>query len=211
MAQIKLNKTELKNQKNLLEQLTKYLPTLQLKKQQLQAEVEASRAQIQRTEEDLAARRAALSKWSILFSQRLTVDMFDYLEIDSVTRDKENIAGIDVPVFTGISFRTRPYSFFVMPVWLDRALKELRELIAIREKIKIMREKQALLAEELRQTNIKVNLFEKRMIPDCRENIRRIKIFLGDQEIAAICNAKIAKDKLKRKDSSERREEVAAA
>lgn len=211
MAQIKLNKTELKNQKILLDQLTKYLPTLQLKKQQLQAEVEASRAQIQRAEEDLDARRAALSKWSILFSQRLTVDMFDYLEIASVTRDKENIAGIDVPVFTGITFRPRPYSFFVMPVWLDKAVKELRDIIALREKIKIMREKQALLAEELRQTNIKVNLFEKRMIPDCRENIRRIKIFLGDQEIAAICNAKIAKDKLKRKDASERREEVAAA
>ena len=64
-----------------------------------------------------------------------------------------------------------------------------------------MKEKQDLLSEELRQTNIKVNLFEKRMIPECRENIRRIKIFLGDQEIAAICNAKIAKDKLKRKEN----------
>lgn len=41
------------------------------------------------------------------------------------------------------------------------------------------------------------------MIPECRENIRKIKIFLGDQEIAAICNAKIAKDKLKRKEMAE--------
>ncbi len=210
MAQLKLNKTELKNQKNLLDQLTKYLPTLQLKKQQLQAEVETCRGQVQRVEEEMGARYRKLDSWSILFSQRLTVDMFDYLEIAGITTDKENIAGIDVPVFTGISFKERPYGFFIMPVWLDKAIKELRELIALREKIKVMQKKLELLVEELRQTNIKVNLFEKRMIPECRENIRKIRIFLGDQEIAAICNAKIAKDKLKRREQLEAEAEAAA-
>lgn len=210
MAQLKLNKTELKNQKNLLDQLTKYLPTLQLKKQQLQAEVETCRGQVQRVEEEMGARYRKLDSWSVLFSQRLTVDMFDYLEIAGITTDKENIAGIDVPVFTGISFKERAYGFFIMPVWLDKAIKELRELIALREKIKVMQKKLELLVEELRQTNIKVNLFEKRMIPECRENIRKIRIFLGDQEIAAICNAKIAKDKLKRREQLEAEAEAAA-
>ena len=46
------------------------------------------------------------------------------------------------------------------------------------------------------------------MIPQCKENIRKIKIFLGDQEIAAICNAKIAKDKLKRKELIQHAEAV---
>jgi len=209
MAQIKLNKTELKNQKTLLDQLTKYLPTLQLKKQQLQMEVETARAHVRRLEEDLESRRRKLAEWSILFSQRLTVDMFDYIVLDGVTTEQENVAGIDVPVFSGISFRERHYSFFIMPTWLDRAVRELRELMTVREKIKVARRRLGLLAEELRLTNIKVNLFEKRLIPDCRENIRRIRIFLGDQEIAAICNAKIAKDKLKRKAAEENAEAAA--
>ncbi len=209
MAEIKLNKTELKNQKTLLEQLTKYLPTLQLKKQQLQMEVEAARAQLGRLEDELEKRRREIAEWSILFSQRLTVDMFDYIELEKVFTETENVAGVDVPVFAGTSFRERHYSFFIMPVWLDRAVKDLRELITVREKVKVARRRLDLLAEELRLTNIKVNLFEKRLIPQCRENIRRIKIFLGDQEIAAICNAKIAKDKLKRKAESERAEAAA--
>ncbi len=209
MAEIKLNKTELKNQKTLLEQLTKYLPTLQLKKQQLQMEVETARNQVHRLEEDLEQRRRSIAEWSILFSQRLTIDMFDYIELDKVTTETENVAGVDVPFFTGISFKERHYSFFIMPVWLDRAVKELRELITVREQIKVARRRLDLLAEELRLTNIKVNLFEKRLIPACRENIRRIKIFLGDQEIAAICNAKIAKGKLKRKAEEERAEAAA--
>jgi V/A-type H+/Na+-transporting ATPase subunit D len=42
-----------------------------------------------------------------------------------------------------------------------------------REKLKIIRERMELLSEELRQTSIKVNLFEKRMIPQCKENIKK--------------------------------------
>lgn len=209
MAEIKLNKTELKNQKTLLEQLTKYLPTLQLKKQQLQMEVEVARGQLNRLEEDIEKRRREIAEWSVLFSQRLTVDMFDYIELEKVFTETENVAGVDVPVFAGVSFKERHYSFFIMPVWLDRAVKELKDLIAVRERIKVARRRLELLAEELRLTNIKVNLFEKRLIPQCRENIRRIKIFLGDQEIAAICNAKIAKGKLKRKAEEERAEAAA--
>ena len=40
----------------------------------------------------------------------------------------------------------------------------------------------ALLHEELRTTSQRVNLFEKVKIPECRENIRVIRIFLGDEQ-----------------------------
>jgi len=50
--------------------------------------------------------------------------------------------------------------------------------------------------EELRTTTQRVNLFEKKLIPELRENIRKIKIFLGDEETAAVGRAKLAKGKL---------------
>jgi len=200
MAEIRLNKTELKTQKNLLAQLTKYLPTLQLKKQQLQVEVEVVRTAEENFLEKIEDMRKELSEWSILLSQKLTINIFEFLQIDEVVSDIENVAGVDVPIFREVIFKEKSYSFYMTPVWFDKALAELKKLTVLREQLKVVREKLALLAEELRQTNIKVNLFEKRMIPDCKENIRKIKIFLGDQEIAAICNAKIAKDKLKKKE-----------
>ncbi len=200
MAEIKLNKTELKNQKTLLAQLSKYLPTLQLKKQQLQAEVETMRNKVGALESEMNELKESLKPWCILFSQKLTTNIFSFLQIEKVVRGHENIAGVEVPVFKEIDFKDVKYSFFMMPVWFDRGLDELKKVINLRERLKVAGERLDLLEEELRQTNIKVNLFEKRMIPECRENIRKIKIFLGDQEIAAICNAKIAKDKLKRKE-----------
>ena len=60
---------------------------------------------------------------------------------------------------------------------------------------KVLREQYELLAAELRTTSQRVNLFEKVKIPECRENIRRIRIMLGDLETAAVARCKIAKRK----------------
>jgi len=203
MAEIKLNKTEQKKQKNLLGQLTKYLPTLQLKKQQLQVEVDGVRTSADDIMKEMHKVRDSISSWSALFSQPLPFSISSLVKVKEVISSSENIAGVEVPLFESISFSVLDYSYLFTPVWLDRAVVEFKALITLREKYKIIKEKLALLEEELRQTNIKVNLFEKRMIPECKENIRKIKIFLGDQEIAAICNAKIAKDKLEKKDLPE--------
>ncbi|HPA63525.1 MAG TPA: V-type ATP synthase subunit D [Spirochaetota bacterium] len=203
MAEIKLNKTEQKKQKNLLGQLTKYLPTLQLKKQQLQVEVDGVRTGAEDIMKEMQKVCDSMSSWSALLSQPLPFAVSSLVKVKEVVTTSENIAGVEVPLFESISFSILDYSYLFTPVWLDRAVVEFKALITLREKYKIIKEKLALLEEELRQTNIKVNLFEKRMIPECKENIRKIKIFLGDQEIAAICNAKIAKDKLEKKDLPE--------
>ncbi len=199
MAEIKLNKTELKVQKTLLSQLSKYLPTLQLKKQQLQGEVENANVKLQEIETKMKIKEKEIAEWAILLSQKLTINILQFVRAKEVVKRRENIAGVEVPVYENVIFEDTEYSYFATPVWIDNAIAVIKEIVYLREEIKILRERYELLREELRQTSIKVNLFEKRMIPQCKENIKKIKIFLGDQEIAAICNAKIAKDKLKRK------------
>ena len=63
-------------------------------------------------------------------------------------------------------------------------------------KLEIVERKLALLQDELRKVIQRVNLFEKVIIPEARENIRRIRIALGDRMTAAVARAKIAKEKL---------------
>ena len=53
-----------------------------------------------------------------------------------------------------------------------------------------------LLENELRATSQRVNLFEKVKIPEAKENIRVIGVFLGDQQTAAVVRGKISKKKL---------------
>jgi len=199
MAEIKLNKTELKQQKNLLDQLRKYLPTLQLKQQQLQVEVDSLTPVIEEINNRILKLKTGVEGWAELLTEKEDFVIYELAVVDRVITELENIAGVDVPIFEKVEFQKVEYSLFMTPIWVDQAKDIMRDIVSLREEMRVIVRKQELLAEELRQTNIKVNLFEKRMIPECMKNIRKIRIFLGDQEIAAICNAKIAKEKLDRK------------
>ena len=63
----------------------------------------------------------------------------------------------------------------------------------------MLEEKKRSLEKELRDVSIRVNLFEKVLIPRCREAVKKIKVFLGDQELAAVAQAKVAKQKIEEK------------
>ncbi len=71
----------------------------------------------------------------------------------------------------------------------------MEQLYRLRVERRLLEETHRLLAEELRTTSQRVNLFEKVKIPECRENIRVINIFLGDENTSAVVRSKIAKGK----------------
>jgi V/A-type H+-transporting ATPase subunit D len=85
---------------------------------------------------------------------------------------------------------------FDTPLWYESALEAVKKLIVIREKEKIAQDKKKALEKELREVSIRVNLFEKIMIPRAQDNIKKIKIFLGDLQLAAVSQAKVAKKKI---------------
>jgi V/A-type H+-transporting ATPase subunit D len=76
------------------------------------------------------------------------------------------------------------------------ALLDLREVNRRRAILEILLRQHELLQRELTKIIQRVNLFEKVKIPDARENIRRIRIQLGDEMASAVGRAKIAKSKL---------------
>ena len=74
--------------------------------------------------------------------------------------------------------------------------KLLREIARLDALAKTLRRQVELLEQELRSTAQRVNLFEKVKIPEAKENIRVIGIYLGDQQTSAVVRGKIAKKKL---------------
>jgi V/A-type H+-transporting ATPase subunit D len=193
---IKLTKTELRTQQLKLNQLQKYLPTLQLKKMLLQMEVNQAEAEIDALKVQFDATQKKISNYCSLFSDKNAFDLFPSVKIVEVQKMFENIAGVDIPIFQKVVFQESSYFLFDTPVWLDSGIAGLKELIVIREKIRIAEEKKILLEKELREVSIRVNLFEKILIPRAQGNIKKIKIFLGDQQLAAVCQAKVSKKKI---------------
>ena len=85
-----------------------------------------------------------------------------------------------------------------MPLWVDLGIEALKKIIYLNKELEIVDEQIKRLSEELRITTQRVNLFEKLKIPKAVENIRKIMIYLGDQQTAAVVCGKIAKKKLLR-------------
>ncbi len=193
MAKIKHTKNELKAQRDALKRFERYLPTLQLKKQQLQIEVRQIEARLREKEEEARQTREHLDQWVALFSQ--DPPLAEYLTVKRLVRGVGNIAGVDIPVLHDLEFDRRVPDLFRTPSWWDDALNVLETLVQQQIELQIIREQHARLAEELRTTSQRVNLFEKVKIPEARENIRVIKVFLGDQQTASVVRSKIAKNK----------------
>lgn len=196
MAGVKLTKTELRVQQLKLAQLRRYLPTLQLKKMLLQMEVNQAQQEIDALQVELKEVEERVAKYASLFTDKSGSDLFAAVQIDKVVKRSENIAGIDVPLYQTVHFHKADYSLFDTPIWLEAAVEGVKGLLIVREKIKIAEEKKQALEKELRDVSIRVNLFEKIMIPRATENLKKIKIFLGDQQLAAVSQAKVSKKKI---------------
>lgn len=192
MAKIKLTKTELKAQSDALKRFQRFLPMLQLKKQQLQAEIAAIVTRI----EEVAAREAAahesLSQWVMLFSET-GVKLENLVTVDRVVTETSNIAGVAIPVFKQIETTVEEIDLFTTPAWFDAAAAMLISILSLKAERLVLEKQRELVTIELNTTSQRVNLFEKVKIPESRENIRIIKIAIGDAQTASVTRGKIAK------------------
>jgi len=193
MKRTKLTKHELKRQKDNLKRYNRFLPSLIVKKQQLQREVGRVGAEISKGEAEREEIIKGVSPWLGLLAE--DPGLGGMIGLKAIATEVDNIAGVDIPVFVKADIERTEYDLFSTPLWLDSALGTLERLITIEARSAVSREQLGLLQEELFITTQRVNLFEKVKIPEARDAIRRISIYLGDQQTAAVGWARIAKKK----------------
>jgi len=195
MAKVKLTKTELKAQTDALKRFQRFLPMLQLKKQQLQSEIAGIIAKADAVSAKERAVREGLDKWVGLFAT--DEDLLPGLvSVKDIKRGESNIAGVAIPTFESIETEVKEIDAWATPAWVDDAVEVTTQILSLQCERKVYEEQRRLITEELRQTSQRVNLFEKVKIPQCKEAIRVIKIALGDEQTAAVTRGKIAKSRV---------------
>lgn len=197
MPKVRLTKNELKKQKDNMGMFKRYLPMLQLKKQQLQVEILKIYKKMEDTQMEIQTFKNGLNTWVDVFVEEVGIK--DLIIVNKVNISTGNIAGIDIPVLFAIEFKEKEYDFITMPIWIDYGIIAMKRYITLKINYRILEKQLDVIREELRITTQRVNLFEKVKIPEAEENIRRIQIYLGDMQTSAVVIGKIAKNKIERK------------
>jgi len=209
LAKIKLTKNELKVQKDALKMYRRYLPTLTLKKQQLQSEIrtiEAKAIAVRKQREDL---EKGFSSWIAVFSE---TEAFPdgIITVSNIRKGTGNIAGVTIPTFEGADFYRGDYDLYETPLWVDIAANHMEKAMSLDLEAEVLDEQVRLLEKELLSTSQRVNLFEKVKIPETEENIKKISIYMADQQVSAVVRSKISKRKIAARDEVSSEMEVQA-
>ena len=201
MAKIKLTKTELKAQSDALKRFQRFLPMLQLKKQQLQGEIASIVQKAEETSAKERAIRADLDRWVGLFATDESL-IAGLVKVREVKTGTANVAGVAIPTFERIDTDVREVDVWETPAWVDNAVETTTQVLSLQCERAIYEEQRRLIEQELQLTSQRVNLFEKVKIPECKEAIRRIKIAIGDEQTAAVTRGKIAKGRVPQEDAA---------
>ena len=201
MAKIKLTNNDQKAKKDALKMYQRYLPTLTLKKQQLQSEIRIIDAKAKEVRKARVHLEEEFKVWIGVFGEE---DAFksDMVTVRNIKKGFSNIAGVTIPVYEGAEFSRGDYDLYSTPLWIDLAADRMEKALSLDLEASVLDEQVRLLAKELRTTSQRVNLFEKVKIPEAKANIKKISVYLGDQQVSEVVRSKISKKKIDERNRS---------
>ncbi|MBO1924163.1 V-type ATP synthase subunit D [Thiomicrorhabdus sp. 6S3-12] len=193
-AKIALNKTALKQSRDKLGMYKRYLPSLDLKRQQLMLELQKARAETDAHLQAIEEHLAQAQDWIGLLANA-DIKVNGLVKVTGIDEAEQNLLGVTLPLYVDTHFALESYSMLANPYWVDALVETLKEVAILRAKAAVGDKRTAILQEAVRKITQRVNLFEKRLIPETNDDIRKIKIFLDDSDRASVIRAKFAKKK----------------
>jgi V/A-type H+-transporting ATPase subunit D len=193
-ANIAHNKSSLNATKRRKEILLRYLPSLELKQQQLLRE----RFKNQQEQKTLKAKINTL--YTIVEQQfpmlaDANIDLNGLITIKELKVKQVNVVGTVLPEIETLSVQCKPYSYLARPHWVDHLVTLWEDLLKLKIRLKINEDRQQKLQLAVQKVTQRVNLFSKVLLPQADATIKQITIFLSDQERAAVVRAKLAKQR----------------
>jgi V/A-type H+-transporting ATPase subunit D len=194
MARLALNKSSLKKQRDQLKTYKKFLPSLDLKRQQLMIEWRSSQRELARLDRELNEVGQRMPELMDLLGSS-DVPLTGLFRVTGVEIKEINVVGVRVPELGAVTFDVAEYSVLAKPFWVDHLVDAGKSLAELRLRREVQQQRTHVLADALRKVTQRVNLFEKVLIPQAKDNIRKINIFLADSQRVAVVRSKIAKAK----------------
>ena len=194
MAKVAFNKTALKKEKDQLKLYRRFLPSLDLKRQQFLQEQKKARMQVEQTTDELDTLLREAEEW-LPFLADEKINPSGIVKVDDVRLGEENMLGLTLPTILDMTVTVASYSMVTTPLWLDSLVALLSSCARLSIRLQVEKKRLQMLDSALQTITKRVNLFDRVLIPEARTNIRHIQITLSDMERAGVIRAKLAKNK----------------
>lgn len=194
MARLAYSKASLSKENVKLKRYQQFLPSLDLKRQQLAAERKKAQDKLRHTEREIEEHYQLVGEVLPMLADK-TIHVHNLVKVAEVNIGGENVIGVQLPKIVKLKIDVLDYSLFTEPHWVDQLVTQLKVVMQLKLQQQIEQQRLAILGEALKKVTQRVNLFDKVLIPRTQQNIRKIRIYLSDLERAAVVRAKSTKQK----------------
>ncbi|UII76494.1 hypothetical protein LV716_01520 [Flagellimonas sp. HMM57] len=191
---ILMNKNTLAALKVELREYITALPVFEMKEQQLKEVVQGIENNIARLKVAVAETNSETKKWIAVMAEE-TIDLSTIVKVKHLNTTKREIAGVPIESFDSIVFEEMEVDLMNTPLWVDSAIAAVKTQKTNRSMMEMEQKNLELLQEELAEARRMKNALKEVFIPETKNNIRKIEIYLGDVERLAIGCAKLVKKK----------------
>ena len=194
MARLQLNKSALARERAHLKSYERFLPSLDLKRQQLMSERAKAAARVQALQAEVEALATRVGEALPMLANR-DIDLDGLVRLTDYSLRYENVLGTQLPVLDRVEVEVARYSPMAKPHWVDDVARLLHDMLKARLRVHVAKARVRLLDDAVTTITQRVNLFDKVLIPTARANIKKIAIYLNDEEMSAVVRSKISKRK----------------
>ena len=192
MAKLALSKSGLQKQRDDMRLYERVLPSLDLKRMQISAELKRARLQLTEAETEVEKLNDRVAEQLPMLANR-EIDVSGLVRIESFRIEEENLVGVKLPKLVEIKCHVAEYSMLAKPHWVDMLVEQIKQMVEQKTRVQVAAERVRLLEQAERRITQRVNLFDKILIPTAKKNIQKIQIYLADAERAAVVRSKITK------------------
>lgn len=194
MARLAYSKASLSKESAKLKRFKQFLPSLDLKRQQLAVERKKAMAVLRQTELEIEQCYQKSAAMLPMLADK-SIHVQNLVKVVQVEVTEENIVGVHLPVLKALSIDVQPYSLFTEPHWVDQLVVQLKIMMRLKLQQQVEVQRVEVLGDAVKKVTQRVNLFDKVLIPKAQQDIRKIRIYLSDLERAGVVRAKSTKQK----------------
>jgi len=193
-ASYSLNKGTLAKKKKELMTYKRYLPALELKQQQLMAEQK-------KEQKKLRLIQSEQQEICVFVEQQLPMLASDHFRLDGLVQldawdiQNEYIVGVELPSLNTVVIKKQQYGLLARPHWVDNLVDLQEKAIQLALSYQVQIKRVEILERATQSATQRVNLFSKILVPETKQAIKKIQVYVSDSEAAAVVRSKITKKK----------------